>query len=79
MTVLPDPIKCSGFYGFIEDVSCPICEPPPEPILIFKRPDGIGFWNCPQCGVMYASPRFTEKSLLDIYEKEALLSRQRLV
>ena len=73
MTVLPDPIKCSGFYGFIEDVSCPICEPPPEPILIFKRHDGIGFWNCPQCGVMYASPRFTEESLLDIYEKEAFV------
>lgn len=41
--------------------------------MMFKRPDGIGFWKCPQCEVMYASPRFTEESLLNIYENEAFI------
>ena len=61
-------IKFEEFSGRLENVTCPICENPPAPRLIHKRSDGIGFWQCPDCDVQYASPRFTQGSLLEIYE-----------
>jgi len=66
-------ITCGQFSGDIENVSCPICDHPPEPKLIFRSSNGISFWLCPECTTMYASPRFTEKSLSQIYESDAFL------
>ena len=60
-----------GFSGTLETTDCPICQSPPEPDLIFKTSQGIGFWRCPDCKVMYASPRFTQESLWAIYEHES--------
>lgn len=68
---LPQAIKAGSFFGELENVSCPVCLSCPEPKLIFKKSDGVGIWQCPCCDIMYASPRFTEKSLLQIYENEA--------
>ncbi|MBW1771398.1 MAG: class I SAM-dependent methyltransferase [Deltaproteobacteria bacterium] len=72
-TSIPQTGKFSGFAGNMETVACPVCEGPPNPKLIFKNSKGIGFWKCPDCRVMYASPRFTQKSLLDIYEHESFV------
>ncbi len=66
-------IKCGEFTGKLENVLCPICDPPKEPKLIFRKSAGIGIWQCPECSIMYASPRFTEESLLKIYENEAFI------
>ena len=56
------------YSGESEEVSCPICPIPPKPVLIYRRHNGVGIWQCPDCQVMYASPRFTEKALMQIYE-----------
>lgn len=61
-------IEEGPFSGTCEEVTCPLCPSPPIPQLIYKRPNGVGIWQCPDCQIMYASPRFTERSLLDIYE-----------
>ncbi|HEV8538221.1 MAG TPA: methyltransferase domain-containing protein, partial [Bacteroidota bacterium] len=60
-----------NFSGFLEETRCPTCQAPPAPKLIFRKSEGIGIWECPGCGVYYASPRFDEPSLLGIYENEA--------
>jgi SAM-dependent methyltransferase len=59
-----------SFRGFLEETQCPICESPPTPRLIYKTSEGIGIQHCPQCEIYYASPRFDEASLLEIYENE---------
>ncbi len=69
----PKHIICGKFSGDIENVACPICDFPPVPRLIFKSSNGIGIWLCPKCKIMYASPRFTEKSLSQIYESDAFI------
>ncbi len=56
------------FAGECEEVSCPICPTPPKPVLIYRRNNGVGIWQCPECQIMYASPRFTENALMRIYE-----------
>ena len=61
------------FEGRLEEVSCPICQPPPPPRLIFRTREHIGIWQCPGCRILYASPRFDEPSLLRIYENEAFM------
>ena len=63
-------ITSGKFTGKLEDASCPICENPPSPELVFKTSKDVGIWKCPDCEIMYASPRFSEKSLLEIYENE---------
>lgn len=65
--------RFGGFSGSLETVDCPVCEAPPDPKSIFRNSKGIGFWQCPVCRVMYASPRFTRESLLDIYEQESFV------
>jgi len=69
----PKHITCGKFSGDIEDVTCPICDFPPAPKLLYTSSNGIGIWLCPKCTIMYASPRFTKKSLSRIYENEAFL------
>lgn len=59
----------------LKKVSCPICDRPSEPKRIFRTSKGIGIWKCPDCRIMYASPRFTEDSLLDIYEQDDFVDR----
>jgi SAM-dependent methyltransferase len=66
-------ITCGEFSGDIETVACPICHSPPAPKMIFKSSNGIGIWLCPKCTIMYASPRFTEKSISLIYESDAFV------
>ncbi len=69
-------LKEGAFSGYMESVSCPICKPTPKPTLIFKRSNEVGIWQCPSCEIMYASPRFTEKSLMAIYENPEFLSHE---
>jgi len=38
--------------------------------LIYRREDGIGFYKCLDCNIEYASPRFVEKELLQLYESD---------
>lgn len=66
-------IQCGDFWGVLEEVKCPICKEQQKGKLIFKRTDNVGIWKCPQCNIMYASPRFTEDSLLEIYENDAFI------
>ena len=72
---IPEAGEFSGFSGELETVACPVCEGPPRPKQIFKTSKGIGFWQCTDCRVMYASPRFTQNSLLDIYEHESFVDQ----
>ena len=50
------------------DVFCPTCGPKEERREVFKRKDGITFYNCINCNIEYASPRLVESSLLNLYE-----------
>ncbi|HTZ18832.1 MAG TPA: class I SAM-dependent methyltransferase [Dissulfurispiraceae bacterium] len=58
------------FEGILEETGCRICEAEAGR-LVFRGDDGIGYYLCGKCGVMYASPRFTEESMVTIYENEA--------
>ncbi len=69
----PKTLRCGEFSGELEDVGCPICVDPSRPQLVFQQSNGVGIWLCPKCEIMYASPRFSETSLLEIYENEALV------
>ncbi len=69
----PKTLRCGDFSGAVEDVGCPICVDPSMPRLVFKQSNGVGIWLCPECEIMYASPRFTEDSLSEIYENEAFV------
>jgi SAM-dependent methyltransferase len=63
-------ITSGKFTGTLEHASCPICTNPSSPELVFKTSNNVGIWKCPDCEIMYASPRFSEESLLEIYENE---------
>jgi len=69
-------LKDNGFTGQLEHVSCPTCDNPQMPELVFEKKNGIGIWKCSDCEILYASPRFSESSLLKIYESEKFLNRQ---
>ena len=51
-----------------EEVNCPTCSNNTDSVLIYKREDSIGFYNCSICNVEYASPRLIEIELLKLYE-----------
>lgn len=58
------------FEGMTEDLtSCPLCDGNSS-FLVFRISGGVGFYKCRNCNLMYASPRFTEESMLKIYENE---------
>jgi len=63
-------IKFGKFEGTLEDTSCPLGDSR-KPKLIFMSKEGIGYFKCDVCNIMYASPRFTEASMMKIYETEA--------
>jgi len=74
-TPQPEKINCGAFSGETEQVTCPVCQPaPPLPRLVFQKAGRVAIWQCPGCELMYASPRFTEKSLLAIYENPAFIN-----
>jgi len=66
-------IRVNEFSGRLENVSCPICIDPSPSKLIFRTSSGIGIWQCADCEIMYASPRFTKESLLNIYENKSFV------
>jgi len=70
-------LKASNFEGYLEEVTCPICSPPPDPIKIYETTDGIGIWECPDCSILYASPRFDEPSLHKIYDNEFFFDKSK--
>lgn len=59
-----------AFEGMLEDTYCCVCERDTSTKLIYKNKEGIGFYKCLSCNLIYASPRFTEESMLKIYENE---------
>jgi SAM-dependent methyltransferase len=65
-------MKFGPFEGSIENAACPLCiDRNSSAQLIFKNSDSIGFYKCLNCNLIFASPRFTEESMLKIYENEA--------
>lgn len=68
MGSIGDSVRFGEFEGMLEVVSCPIDGDRAEAELVFKNSDGIGFYSCRQCNLMFASPRFTEESMMKIYE-----------
>ena len=72
-SVSSNTLSCGEFSGEVENVSCPICIDPSRPRLVFQQSNGVGIWLCPECEIMYASPRFTENALSEIYENEAFV------
>ena len=71
----PKSIRSGEFSGEAEEAACPICVNPSPPELVFQNSRHLGIWKCPDCEIMYASPRFSEASLLKIYENEAFVDR----
>lgn len=70
-------VDFGNFSGRLEKTVCPVCPSPPEPRHIFRKSEGIDILHCPGCGIQYASPRFDEPSLLEIYENEAFSDMSR--
>ncbi len=64
-------LKFGPFEGLIEDVLCRLCGESSNSKLVYRNKEGVGFYHCENCGLMYASPRFTEESMLKISENEA--------
>lgn len=56
------------FPGTLEEVGCPTCGPSESKKLVFKRKDGISFYNCKKCNIEFASPRLVEEELFKLYE-----------
>ena len=63
-------MKFGEFEGTLEEASCPLGEDG-KAELLFNSHDGIGFYRCAGCNLMFASPRFTRDSMMKIYENEA--------
>jgi SAM-dependent methyltransferase len=55
----------------LEEVDCPICGRGTGRRTLHRNREGVGFHRCASCGLMFASPRFTENALHEIYETEA--------
>jgi len=69
-------VEYGGFKGQLEETSCPICGDDAPRKLIFRDRE-IGFYVCEQCNLQFASPRFTETSMLNIYNSENFTSDYR--
>ena len=51
-----------------EEVLCPTCGKNGDSALNYRRDDGVGFYQCLNCNIEYASPRLVETELLKLYE-----------
>lgn len=56
------------FVGELEVACCPTCKAGTPAVCVFVCDEGIGYHRCGECGLLFASPRFTESSMLRIYE-----------
>lgn len=63
--------KFGPFEGELEKAQCPSCGADSPAGLVYRCPEGIGYNRCRGCGILFASPRFTEDSMLRIYETQA--------
>lgn len=61
-------INFGPFAGELEHTCCRLCGTDTPNKLVYKSQEGIGYFRCQVCSLMYASPRFTEESLRQIYE-----------
>ncbi len=71
MDISEKRVKFGAFEGTLEEASCPADGKNAGADLVFRCRDGIGYYRCRDCNLMFASPRFTEESLMNIYETEA--------
>ena len=62
--------KFGPFVGDLENACCPSCGRDAHASLVYKGEDEICYYRCGICSLMFASPRFTEESMLGIYETE---------
>ena len=62
-----DSVSYHGIAGTLEEAENPFGTSGRERCRVRDR-FGIGYWHDPVTDVMYASPRFTEESLLAIYD-----------
>lgn len=60
----------------MEETDCPTCGKLAGRTLLFQE-EGIGFYQCDSCNLQFASPRFTEQSMLNIYNHENFTSDYR--
>ncbi len=67
-------VRIGKFEGELEAATCPICVNPERPRCLYQTSEGIGYHLCSSCNLMYASPRFTEASSLEIYENPAFFA-----
>jgi len=62
-------VSYGGFEGDLEKTNCPTCGKTAGSTLLFKEGE-IRFYRCDNCNLQFASPRFTETTMLKIYEAE---------
>jgi SAM-dependent methyltransferase len=63
-------IRFGPFIGDLETANCASCGEGAPKSLVYQGKDGIDYYVCGTCSLMFASPRFTEESMLGIYENE---------
>jgi 2-polyprenyl-3-methyl-5-hydroxy-6-metoxy-1,4-benzoquinol methylase len=64
----PELTSFGAFRGRLVEVGCGLCGSQEPRKLVFCDQAGIGYFRCLSCGLLYASPRFDEESLKNIYE-----------
>lgn len=47
-------MRFGAFEGILEDTSCRVCKENGSAQLVVKDKNGIGFYKCLQCNLMYA-------------------------
>ena len=67
-------VRIGPFEGELEAAQCPICADSGHARRLYQSSEGIGYYLCSSCNLMYASPRFNEASSLQIYENPAFLA-----
>ncbi len=70
MTRESNSVTFGPFTGELEDAFCPACGAGALSSNEYLCDKGIGYFRCAGCGILYASPRFTEESMLRIYETQ---------
>jgi SAM-dependent methyltransferase len=68
---IPRRIRWGAFEGEMEPSHCCICGRHNERNLVYHG-EIFSIYCCADCHLMYCSPRFTEASLLALYENEAI-------